>query len=93
MYYLNKNKNRGFIKAVFIIIVAIIILSFFVDLKSLTAPKHLQDNYQYIKTLLVSLWTDYISNIAHYIWSKIFVEYIYKDLFINFILPWISPKQ
>lgn len=92
MSYFNRNKSGGFIKAIFIVVVAIIILSFFVDLKSLTAPKYLQDNYQYLKTLLVSVWTNYISSIAYYIWNKIFVEYIYKDLFTNFILPKINSK-
>lgn len=93
MSYLNRrNKSGGFIKAIFIVIVAIVILSFFVDLKSLTAPKHLQDNYQYLKDLFVLLWTNYISGAAHYIWNKIFAEYIYKDLFINFILPKIHSK-
>lgn len=73
MSYFNKNnKSDGFIKAIFIVVVAIIILSFFIDLKSLTAPKHLRDNYQYLKTIIVSLWTNYVSDIVHYIWNKIF---------------------
>ncbi len=92
MTYFKKNKSGGFIKTIFIVIVAIIIISFFVDLKSLSTPKYLQDNYRYLKTLLVSLWTNYISNAAYYIWNKIFVGYIYKDLFINFILPKIHSK-
>lgn len=74
MTYFKKNKTDGFIKAIFIIIVAIIILSFFVDFKSLTAPKHLQDNYQYLKDLSVSLWTNYISGWVHYVWNKIFAK-------------------
>lgn len=54
--FFNKNKSEGFIKAVFIVIIALIIFSFFADFKSLASSKRLQDNYQYIKTLIVSFW-------------------------------------
>lgn len=88
----NKNRKRGFIGAIFMVVIALVILGFFVDFKPLTESKRLQDNYQYLKTLAVSVWENYLSTTAHYIWNKIILEYIYKDIFINFIWPKIHLK-
>lgn len=92
MFNFNKNKSGGFIKALFIVIIAIMILSFFVDLKSLIESKRLKDNYQYLKTLSISLWANYISAGAHYIWNKLIIKYIYKDVFMDFIWPKVRLK-
>lgn len=89
-YY--KNKNRGFIKAIIIVVIAIIILSYFMDFKSLFESKRLQDNYQYLKTLILSLWGNYISSWAHYLWDKIIIQFLYEDIFLQFIWPKIRLK-
>lgn len=77
MSYLDKkNRNGGFIKTTLIVIVAVAIICFFVDIKSLVDSKldssRLKNNFQYLKTLSVSIWGGYISVSAHNVWSKIF---------------------
>ncbi|MBU6430895.1 MAG: hypothetical protein KGJ58_01720 [Patescibacteria group bacterium] len=91
-FFIYKNKSGGFVKGMLIVIAAIIIFSFFVDIRSLTESKHLQDNYQYLKTLLSSLWVNYISSAIFYVWNKIFVKLIYTDLFLHIILPKLHLK-
>lgn len=90
--FLSKKNNKGFIKALIIIIIAIMILSYFIDFKSLIESKRLQDNYQYLKSLLLSLWGNYISSWAHYIWDKIIIQLLYKDIFLQYIWPRIHLK-
>ena len=59
MYYSNKN-NRGFIRGALIVIIAVIAISFFVDIKSIVDSKldsqRFKNNFQYLKTLSVSVW-------------------------------------
>lgn len=74
MFY--KNKDRGFIKSALVVIVAVIVICFFVDIKSIADSKfdlnRLKNNFQYMKTLSVSVWKGYISAPAHNIWNKFF---------------------
>lgn len=74
MFY--QNKDRGFIKTALIVIVAVIMICFFVDIKSIVDSKfdskRLKNNFQYVKTLSVSVWKGYISASAHNIWNKFF---------------------
>ena len=78
MSYLNLNKNKkgGLIKTAFIVIVAVVAVSFFVDIKSTVDSKldtkRLKSNIQYMKTFSVSVWKGYISASAHNAWDKVF---------------------
>lgn len=74
MFY--NNKDRGFIKSVIVVIVAVVVICFFVDIKSIADSKfdskRLKSNFQYIKTLSVSVWKGYVSTSIHNIWNKFF---------------------
>lgn len=76
MTHLDKNRNRGLIKTALIVIVAVVAISFFVDIKSIVDSKwdskRLKNNFQYVKTLSVSVWKGHISASAHNAWNKIF---------------------
>ena len=76
MSYLNKNKKSGLIKTAFIVIVAVVAVSFFVDIKSIVDSKldtkRLKSNIQYMKTFSISVWKGYISASAHNAWDKVF---------------------
>lgn len=71
-----RNKNDGFIKTALLVIVAVVGISFFVDIKSIADSKfdskRLKNNFQYIKTLSVSVWKGYISASAHNVWDNFF---------------------
>ena len=72
----NKNNNKGFVKTALMVIVAVVAISFFVDIKSIADSKfdsaRLKNNFQYMKTVSVSIWKGYISESAHNVWNKIF---------------------
>lgn len=76
MLNFDKNRNRGFIKSALIVIVAVVLIGFFVDIKSIADSKwdskRLKNNFQYVKTLSVSVWKGYISATVHGAWNKIF---------------------
>ena len=69
--------NRGFIKWVIIIVVALLILSYYgFSLRSLVDSPVTQDNFQYVATSSVSVWDKYLKQPA---------TYLYEDVFINLI--------
>lgn len=76
MLYSNKRKDRGFIKTALMVVVAVVAISFFVDIKSVVDSKidskRLSNNFQYLKTLSISAWKEYISPSTNKVWSKIF---------------------
>lgn len=55
---MNQNRNSGFVKEILVLIVAFIIFSFFVDLKSSVNKnciKNISGNYQYLKEMTLAL--------------------------------------
>lgn len=76
MLNFNKNKNSGFIKKILLVIVAIVILGFLVDFKSLTETERLRKNFGYLKTLAGPAWSKYISPTAHYVWNKTILKWL-----------------
>jgi len=69
--------NRGLIKAIIIIVVALLILSYFgISLRNLANSPTNQDNVSYIATTTVSVWDGYLKVPATYAWG-IFVNYIW----------------
>ena len=79
MLNVGKNKNRGFIKKILLVIVAIIALGFLVDFKSLTETERLRKNVAYLKTLSMPIWINYISAPSHYVWNKIVSKWAKTD--------------
>lgn len=76
MSNLNKNRSGGFIKTALVVIITVIAVSFFVDVKSIVDSKidskRLSNNFQYFKTLSISVWNEYISPTTNKVWNKIF---------------------
>lgn len=76
MAYLSKNKKRGLIKTAFMVIVSVVAICYFVDIKSLVDSKwdsrRLKNNFQYLKTVSVSVWKGNISASVNKAWGKIF---------------------
>ena len=71
------NTNRGFIKWVIIIVIALLALSYYgFSLRNLVNSPVTQDNFQYVATSSVSVWDKYLKQPA---------TYLYKDVFINLI--------
>lgn len=64
---INKNEG-GFIKMVIIIVIAIIILSYYgVDIKTLITSDQVQSNLSYVWGIVVKIWDLFVE----YIWTPI----------------------
>ena len=76
MTYFGKNRNGGLIKTAFVVIVAVVAIGYFVDIKSLVDSKwdskRMKNNFQYLKTLSLSVWKGNISASVNKAWGKIF---------------------
>ncbi len=69
--------NRGFIKWIIILVVALLILSYYgFSLRTLVNNPTTQDNFGYVATTSVSVWDTYLKQPA---------TYLYQDVFINLI--------
>jgi hypothetical protein len=74
---MNKYKNSGFIKAIIVIIIGIIILSLLnVNLRSVFNNKLVRDNFNFVWTNLKTLWGNYLRNPALYAYN-VFYDYIW----------------
>jgi len=70
--------NRGLIKMIIIIVVALLILSYFgINLRQIINAPTTQDNFSYVWNATVNIWNDYLKVPATYLWG-IFVDYAWK---------------
>jgi len=78
IFYL-KNDNRGLVRWIFIIIIAIIILSYFgFDLRSIVEADDTQDNLGYVWGGVVMIWDNYLTKPVLYLWNDIFIDLIWS---------------
>lgn len=76
--------NRGFIKWVIIIVVALLVLSYFgFSLRSLIDSPVTQDNFQYVATSTVTVWDKYLKKPASYVWNDVFINLIWGPAIDN----------
>ena len=78
-----KNSNRsnqdGFIKYVIIIIVAILILSYFgFNIRSIAESDTSKGNFSYVWGWVSHVWNTFLLTPAHYIWDKIVIGIIWE---------------
>lgn len=91
MIYQLQNKNnsqRGIIKLILILIIFILILSYFnIDLRGIIESPQTQQNISYAKELAINiwnawlkpLWDNYLSKPILYFWQNIFIEILWKS--------------
>jgi len=78
------NKQQGLIKMIIVIVIAIVILSYFgLDLKNIWTSDQVQKNLGYVWNLIVSIWHNYLSTPFEYLWG-IWVTYIWTP-FLSFL--------
>ncbi|MBI5005481.1 MAG: hypothetical protein HZC03_02675 [Candidatus Lloydbacteria bacterium] len=87
-YQNQKNTKRGIIKLILLIVIFILILSYFnIDLRAIVESPQAQQNINYAKTLalkvwdiaLKPLWDNYLSKPVLYFWQNIFIEILWKS--------------
>jgi len=77
------NKQKGFFKIIILVIIAIIILSYFgFDLRAIIESPETQGNLGYVWGLVVTVWNNYLSGPILYLWNDIFIDLLW-DSFID----------
>ncbi len=84
MIFKFKKDNRGLIKWIFIIIIAIIILSYLgFDLRAIVEAEGTQNNLNYVWGGVVMIWNNYLSDPILYFWNNIFLNLIWSAFVEN----------
>ncbi len=76
--------NRGLVKTIIMIIIALLILSYFgFNLRTLVSAPTTQDNFGYVASTTVTFWDKYLKNPAHYVWNDVFINLIWNPAIDN----------
>jgi hypothetical protein len=79
-----KTYNQGLIKTILIIVVALLILSYFgLNLRNIVNSPTGKDNFGYVKSLVVNTWNGYLKKPADYVWNKVFLPLIWQPAIEN----------
>ena len=74
-----QSHEKGIIKIIILIVVALLILSYFgISLRALINAPVTQDNISYTTTSSVSIWNTYLKQPATYLWNEIFLNLIWN---------------
>jgi len=77
------NSNSGLIKAIVLIIIALLILAYFgLNLRSIVNSPTFQDNWALIRDAAVSLWNNYLKAPVVYAWN-FFITYVWDPAIRN----------
>ena len=78
------NKQSGFIKFIVIVIIAIIILSYFgFDLRAIVEAPGTQGNLGYVWGLVSDVWNNYLVGPISYLWNDIFIDLLWDSFVEN----------
>jgi len=70
--------NKGLIKMIIVIVVALLILSYFgFNLRSLADSPTTQENFHYAINFIVDIWNNYLKTPVMYLWNDIFIKLIW----------------
>jgi hypothetical protein len=79
-----KNDNRGLIQWIILILIAVIILSYFgFDLRSIVESDTSQGNLSYLWGLGVTTWNSYLAQPVLYFWHNIFIDLLWDSFVEN----------
>ena len=79
MIFYNTTQGGGLIRNVLFIIVLLLVLAYFgFNLRGLVNSPTFQDNWAFVKGLVVDLWTKYLSAPFTYVYSKVFIPLIWE---------------
>jgi len=78
------NEKGGLVKFIIIIIVAIIVLSYFgFNLRSVVESPTTQGNLSYVWGGVVYVWSGYLERPASYLWNDIFIDLLWNSFVYN----------
>lgn len=68
-----KKTNRGLIKTIVIIVVILLLLAYFrVNIKNVVTSQAWIDNWEFVKSTTIHIWTEYLKVPITYIIDKMF---------------------
>ena len=77
MNLFNIPMNKGIIQTIIIIVIALLILSYFgYNLRSIATSPTAQDNFSYVGEVVSNVWNNWLETPVTYLWN-IFVNYIW----------------
>lgn len=80
----NLKQKQGFIKLIIIIIIAIIILSYFgFDLRSIVESPESQGNLGYVWGGIIYVWETWLVNPLTYLWNDVFIDLLWDNFIEN----------
>lgn len=76
--------KQGIVKTVILIIIALLILSYYgFDLKQTVEAPTTQSNFSYVTHFVVNIWQTYLEKPAKYLWNEIFLKLIWSSAVTN----------
>ncbi|MEK7478084.1 MAG: hypothetical protein AAB645_01815 [Patescibacteria group bacterium] len=80
--------NRGFIKLILLIIVVILVLSYFgISLRKIVESNTSKDNFSFVWDMagkgwiwLVNVWNNYLATSARWFWNEMILKYVWSPL-------------
>jgi hypothetical protein len=76
-----KNRNRGLIKMIIVILIALLLLAYFgLNLRSIVGSQTFVDNWNYLAGLISTIWNDYLKAPVMFLWNSIIVPLISKGV-------------
>lgn len=71
------NKQKGFIKTIILIVIALIVLGYFgFSLRDIIKSPTVHDNLQYFKEIVVDVWNLYLRAPIMYLWNEVVLRFL-----------------
>lgn len=83
--YIKKHSNeRGFIRTIIIIVIALLILSYFgLNIRDIVNSPAGKDNFTYTQEVMIKVWNNYLKKPVTYLWNDIFLDLIWEPAIEN----------
>jgi hypothetical protein len=83
--------NRGIIKIVVIVVIALLVLSYFgYNIRDIANSQTSKDNFSYVGGVLYNIWNDYLKGPVLFAWN-LFVDYVWTPAINNLKKPSMTP--
>ena len=83
MFFSKYTSQKGIIKIIILIVIALLILSYFgYNIRSIVSAPNTQDNFSYVGGFVVDVWNNYLKAPAAYLWG-VFISLIWTPAIDN----------
>ena len=76
---IKRNTNKGLIRAIVLVIIALLILSYFgLNIREIVNSPAGKENFTYTQEIMVKAWNKYLKIPASYVWNDIFIKLLWE---------------